>query len=198
MCFTEHVTQLVSKGAKQINVLGRLSHKLSESCKQKILDAFIVSNFNYCSLTYHYCKMTDACKLERLFKRALRYVYLDFNSSYSDFLVKANKIPLYVQRIRLIHEAVYKIINNKYPPICPTFYERSNISNMYNLRNTNLLVQPRFNSIKFGYKSLRYEGALLWNRMPDEFKCEDFATFRNNVAKHVTLCQCGFCLLCQV
>ena len=138
LCFTEHVNQLVSKGAKQINVLGRLSHKLSESCKQKILDAFIVSNFNYCSLTYHYCKMTDACKLERLFKRALRYVYLDFNSSYSDLLVKANKIPLYVQRIRLIHEAVYKIINNKYPPICPTFYERSNISNMYNLRNTNL------------------------------------------------------------
>jgi len=198
LCFSDHVESILCKGAKQVNVLGRLCRQLSESCKLNILDAFIVSNFNYCSLAYHFCKTSDACKLERLLKRALRFVYLDFTSSYGELLAKANKCPLYVQRTRLMLEAVHKIISNKLPPIEPNFYVQSRVEDVYSLRNTNLLVQPRFNTIKYGYNSLRYEGTTLWNNMPDALKCDDLRTFKINVVKHIKVCQCGFCQLCHM
>jgi hypothetical protein len=198
LCFSDHVDSILHKGAKQVNALGRLSRQLSESCKLNILDAFIASNFNYCSLAYHHCKVSDACKLERLFKRALRFVYLDFTASYGELLAKAKKCPLYVQRTRLILETVHKIVNNRHPPIEPDFYVRSTVVNLYNLRNTDLLIQPRCNTVKYGYNSLRYEGTILWNSMPDTMKCEDFATFKHNVVKHIEVCQCGFCQFCHI
>ena len=194
--FDYHIGKLLCQGGKQVNVLGRLSRKLNESCKLKILEAFITSNFTYCSLAYNECKLADACKLEKLLKRALRYVYLDFTSSYKDLLLKADRCPLYVRRKRFLLEAVYKILNDKYLPLTSQFYTKS--ISAHNLRNVNHLVQPMYNSVKYGFKSLRYKGAKYWNVMPDQLKCNDFNQFKLNVKHFIQACQCGYCLLCMV
>lgn len=194
--FSHHVKELIRHSSKQVNVLGRLSRQLSVTCKLRILDAFIVSNFNYCSLAYHECKMSDACKLERLLKRALRYVFSDFTSPYVDLLRKAKKCPLYVRRNRVLLESVHKILNGKYLPIGPEFYVRS--ESVYNLRNTDLLLQPVFNTVKYGRNSLRYKGTQQWNIMPDQLKCEDFTIFKQHVMNIIQPCQCGACGFCRL
>ena len=63
------------KCAKQVNVLGRLSYVLNAESKLKIVDSFICSNLRYCGTVYHYCNKSDCSKLEKLFERALRYVF---------------------------------------------------------------------------------------------------------------------------
>ena len=89
---------------------------------------------------------------------------------------------------------INEIINNKYLPMTSTFYSRPVIN--HDLRNVNLLVQPMYNSVKYGFNSLRYKGAKYWNNMPDLLKCDDFHVFKQNVVSHVKACECGHCLLC--
>jgi hypothetical protein len=191
--FNDHIKNISSSAAKQINVLSRLSHVLSLPCKIKLLDAFILSNFNYCSLVYHNCKILDARKLENLFKRALRFVYMDFTSNYKELLVKSERSPLYVIRQRTMLLAVYKILHDKCPPISKDFFKKQYVQ--YNLRNSNVLIQPIYHTLKHGYNSFRYQGAMLWNKIGDNVKSLDFNGFKCYVMKWEPQCNCGSCLL---
>ena len=169
---------------------------LNLSCKLKILDAFIMSNLNYCSLVYHHCKVGDARKLEMLFKRALRFVYLDFTSSYKELLCKAGRSSLYVCRLRNVLLTVYKIIHGNCPPIDKEIFKKQDM--LYNLRCSNLLVKPAYKTKRHGLNSLRYQGASLWNKIPDHIKNQDFNAFKKFVKEWHPDCNCGSCLLCTI
>ena len=54
-----------------------------------IFRVFIVSNFNYCPLVWHFCGKTNTSKIEKLQERALRFVFNDFTSSYDNTVVPA-------------------------------------------------------------------------------------------------------------
>ena len=92
--FSHHIKNLVKKCSRQVNVIGRLSTVLTTKSKLQIVDALICSNLRYCNSVYHYCSVSDSMQLEKLLKRALRYVYNDLNSEYKDLLLKANRRTL--------------------------------------------------------------------------------------------------------
>ena len=50
---------------------------------------FILSNFNFCPLAWHFCTEKNSKKIEKVQERALRFVYEDYNSSYDNLLTKA-------------------------------------------------------------------------------------------------------------
>ena len=39
----------------------------------------------------------------------------------------------------------------------------------YDMRNATI-VQPSFKTLKYGFRSLRYSGAMLYNNIPNEFR----------------------------
>ena len=48
----------------------------------------------------------------------------------------------------------------------------------YDLRDPYLLVQPKFNTHKFGFKSFRYYDATFWNMLPVHIKsCQSLHEF---------------------
>ena len=194
--FSMHINNISSQAANQINVLSRLSPLLSLPCRLRILDAFILSNLSYCCLVYHHCSIKDARKLEKLFKRALRTTYLDFSSSYKELLGNAGRPSLYVSRLQVMLLTVYKIVNSMCPPFSCEFVKSQVVP--YNLRNTQMLIQPTFNTTKHGYNSLRYQGAALWNRLPDSAKVLDLEDFKAYARNWRPECQCGTCLLCTM
>ncbi len=53
LTFNHHVSELCRKAAKQVNCLMRLSTMLLVESKPTIFNAFIVSNFLYCTLVWH-------------------------------------------------------------------------------------------------------------------------------------------------
>ena len=87
---------------------------LSTDSKTNILNSFLLSNFNFCSVVYHQCSMSDTRKMER--KRALMYVLNDFNSFYKDLQHMTGKPPLYAARQRSMLESVSKIMHSMLPP----------------------------------------------------------------------------------
>ena len=49
----------------------------------------------------------------------------------------------------------------------------------YSLRSSNDLVVPRVNQTTFRLRSVRYEGAVMWNHLPEHIKtAENIATFK--------------------
>ena len=50
--------------------------------KLTLFHTFILSNFHYCRLAWHFCSERNSKKLEKIQERALRFVYDDFESAY--------------------------------------------------------------------------------------------------------------------
>ena len=80
-----------------------------------IFRAFIISHFNYCPLVWHFCGATNTKKLERIQFRALRFVFLDFESDYETLLDRAGLLTLELSRKRAILMDVYKNLLHESP-----------------------------------------------------------------------------------
>ena len=137
--------------------------------------------------------MKDSLQIEKLLKRALRYVYNDFNSDYKDLLLKANRKSLYLSRIHDILFDVHKLRNFGLPPLTSDFFEEKVLD--YNLRNTGL-IQPRFNTMMYGFRSFKYNGAMLYNKLPNVYKELSLNDFKSNIQSWKPACMCGVCLIC--
>ena len=67
------------------------------------------------------------------------------------------------------------------------------------MRDNFKLIQPSFNTVQYGKKSIRYQGPSLWNALPSHVKClDDKASFKSDIYKndYFNHCECGLCLLC--
>ncbi len=62
---------------------------LDIECKMTILNSFILSNFIYCSVVWHFCNGTDTHKMEKIREKALRFTYNNYESIYDDVLQMA-------------------------------------------------------------------------------------------------------------
>jgi hypothetical protein len=85
--FDSHISDICKKAAKQLNVLKWIGHNLTRLSKITIYHSFILSNFGYCSLTWHFCSEKNTQKTEKLQKRAL--IYNDYKSTYDELLEKS-------------------------------------------------------------------------------------------------------------
>ncbi len=93
---------MCKKANSQALALARLSSMLDTKSKFMIFNAFVVSIHLYCPLVWHMCCVSDCKKIEKVQKRALRYVLNDFNNTYSNLLHTATKSTLYPARLGIL------------------------------------------------------------------------------------------------
>ena len=103
LLFTEHISQLCIKAGQKINVLSKLCHSFTTDAKLLLMQTFILSHFNYCSIP-------DLRKIEKLQYKALKYVYNDFTSSYAVIRKIAHRPLMFIETQRCISIEVYKYI----------------------------------------------------------------------------------------
>ena len=113
--FNSHITNICRKAARQLNVLKRIGHMLNHVSKLTIYYSFVMSNFSYCPLVWHFCSDTNTAKIEKLQERALRFIYNDKVSSYEKLLEKSLLPSLKVRGLRTIALKTFKIINKQSP-----------------------------------------------------------------------------------
>ena len=85
--------------------------------KLAIFHTFILSNFIFCPLAWHFCTEGNTKKMENIQDRALRFVYDDFTSSYEELLNKINLPTLYIRRMRTVAIETFKILHGLCPPV---------------------------------------------------------------------------------
>jgi hypothetical protein len=58
--FNSHISNICKKASRQLNVLKRLGKYLNKLDKLTIYHSFILSNFNFCPLSWHFCSEANA------------------------------------------------------------------------------------------------------------------------------------------
>ena len=86
--FYKHISKLCNKSAGQLNALNRLIRYLGFEEKKILINSFIYDSFNYCPLVWHFCSKNSLNKIENIQKRALRFLFNDYESDYKILLKK--------------------------------------------------------------------------------------------------------------
>ena len=75
--FQNHISVICSPATRQTNAINTISKFLSKDCKVKLYNAFILSNFLYCSIVWNFCSSQCTYKIDKIQKRALQVVLND-------------------------------------------------------------------------------------------------------------------------
>ena len=128
-------------------------------------------------------------------KRAFRFLYDNYDSSYELILKLAGKSTMNVTRLRSLCIEIIKTLSSTNP----TF-----MNDIFQLRKTNRAIRnqykpnlevPIINQVTFGAKSIRYLGPEIWNTLPFDIKSsESLTTFKRIIKNWDTVsCKCPIC-----
>ena len=79
--FNLHISNICRSAANQFNALKRLICFLAFEEKKTLINSYFYSNFNYCPLVWMFSSVKSLNKVESLQKRALRFLYDNYDSS---------------------------------------------------------------------------------------------------------------------
>ena len=82
LSFDKHISNLCKKASNQLNAIGRIQKYMGFKEKEVLLNSFVLSNFNYCPLVWHFCSSKSLKKIEKIQAQVLKILY---NGSTSDY-----------------------------------------------------------------------------------------------------------------
>ena len=166
--FNEHVQRSCSKAARQLNALARISKYLNLRARKLIFNSFVISNFSYCPLVWHFCGKVNNAKIEKIQERALKIVLHDFTSDYDALLKKFGTVTIHRYRMNQILIEVFKSFKNMNPTYVRNLVNLK--SSRYDMRSPIILQQPVKEGTTFGLRSYSYLASKLWNDLPLHMK----------------------------
>ena len=196
--FKKHIKDLCGKAGLKLNSIKRLARHQNESERKLLVNAHVISQFQYCTNVWHFCGLTEIHKMEKINERSLRFIYNEYEENYFTFLIKRKLTTLYGQRVRKMCCEIFRTIKNENPSYMNDILE--NRPSKYPSRKENDLFVPRANQITYGQKSFRIYGVKLWNHLPPEIKnIDNFDEFKRKLKEIETpFCECEKCLTSQI
>ena len=192
--FKEHISNVCRRASQQLNVLKRIGRFLNRLGRLTVYHTFIMSNFNYCPLTWHFCGEVETKKLEKIRERALRFIYEDHVSSYETLLHKSKMPSLKLRRMRTLALETFRIIHKETPVY---LHDIINVKhNSYSFRYSNLVEIPQVRTTFYGKNSFRFGAAKLWNSLPNSFRqISSFNQFKSQITRwEGESCKCSACV----
>ena len=125
--FNHHINNVCKSASNQLNALIRLKHLLGFKERKVLVNTFAMSNFNYCSLVWNFSSAQSLNRIENLYKRALRFLLNDYDSTYDDLLEKSGYPNMNLRRQRTLCIEIYKTLNKLNPGY---------MTDIFKLRNT--------------------------------------------------------------
>ena len=194
LSFNIQITKMCRKAAQQLNILKRIGKYLNKLNKITIFHTFILSAFNYCPMTWHFCSKENINRMEKIQERALRFVYEDYSSSYNELLSKIKLPILHVRRMRTMAIETFNIVNKLSPPVLHDLLQRRD--SKYNFRYSNILKIPSVRTSTYGKNSFRCAAPVLWNSSPEEIRSSsNFNQFKQLISLwNGHDCKCNICV----
>ena len=66
-------------------------------------------------MVWHFCGKGDIHKIEKIHERATRFMTDNYTSDYAELLLSENESTLYLKRVRIIAQEVFKSLNGLNP-----------------------------------------------------------------------------------
>ena len=136
--FTDHISSCCVKAARQVNALSRISENFDLKCRKLIFQSFVLSNFTYCPIVWHFCGKQNNGEIEKVQERALRILYDDYESECNELLDKSGAISMLQFRMNCIILEVFKSIHNSSPWYIQDMFEIKKSS--YSMRDSSKIL----------------------------------------------------------
>ena len=124
--FTQHVHKICDKASQKLNVLARLSFLMNLEKGRLIMKAFVNSQFGYCPLIWMFHHRTLNNRINRIHERALRIVYHDKTSNFTELLQKDNAVTVNQRNLQVSATKVYKVKMGRVPQLVKELFPLSN------------------------------------------------------------------------
>ena len=115
MKFHAHLKIVCKKAGAKVTALTRLSRVTPMGKKKMLMNSFIKSQFSYCPLIWTFCSRELNDEMNRIHKRGLRVVYLDYTSSFEELLQKDNSVTVHQHNIQLLAIEMFKVVTGIAP-----------------------------------------------------------------------------------
>ena len=132
------------------------------------MNAFIHSQFNYCPLVWMCHNRTINSLINNIHERALRIVYKNNISSFTQLLEKSGSVSIHHRNLQALAIEVYKALNYLSSPLMSDLIKLKETT--YNLRNTRALVSTNTKTTNYGINSISYLAPKIWDQVPKEIK----------------------------
>ena len=164
--YDTHVTNICTRMSKTLHALARISQFMNIYKRRMTMKAFIASEFGYCPLVWMFHSRKLNSRVNKLHERALRIVYQDYASSFTELLEKDNSTTIHNRNIQLLATELFKVKNGLSPPFMNEIFVE-NAQHYYDFRKK---VEFKGNNVKAVYngtETLTLLGLKIWEILPD-------------------------------
>ena len=148
--------------------------------KEKVLNPFVHSNFNYSCHIWLFSSKKSQNKIEKIHERSLKFLSNDYVSSYADLLEKSTSVSMETKRLRRMVYEIFKTLNNLNLVLMKDIFHYSpNLTH----KEHNLYIHTQ-NTARFENKSLRAFDAKIWNTLPKHIKSTNSLLEFIKIIKH--------------
>ena len=146
----------------------RIAKFLSKDKLRLIINAFVKSQFSYCSLIWMFHNRTLNNKINRLHERALRLVHKNYNGTFQDLLNLENGFSVHEKNLQKLATEMFKVKNKLSPILVQDLFKEHRM--LYNLRNEKLWESDNIKTDIYGLETVSYRGPKIWDTLPENIK----------------------------
>ena len=132
-------------------------------------------------------------KIEKIQERVLRFLQDDYVSDHLTLLKASGSVSMEIRHMRHLCIEIYKTLNNLNPGYMKDIFQVQQSAD--STRRPYNIKMPRVNQTTFGTRSIRYQGAKIWNHLPNSLKsAETLKIFKSLIETwEGPSCKCNFC-----
>ena len=155
--FDTHVANICSRVSKKLHALARISQYMSIHKRRMTMKAFIASKFGYCPLLWMFHSRQLNSRVNKLHDRALRIVYQNYASSFTELLEQDSSTTIHNRNIQLLATELFKVKNGLSPPFMNKIFVE-NAQHHYDLRKKAEFKRINVKTVYNGTETLTFLG----------------------------------------
>ena len=134
--FDTHVANICNRVSRKLHALARVSKYMNIYKQRMTMKAFIASEFGYCPLLWMFHSRKLNSRVNKLNERALRIVYQDYASSFTELLEKDNSTTIHNRNFQFQAIELFQVKNGLLPLFMNEIFVE-NAQHYYDLRKKN-------------------------------------------------------------
>ena len=115
LTFTAHIDEICKKGGQKMNALSRVIPYMNITKLRSLLNAFFMSQFNYCPLTRTCHSRAKNNKINHLHERCFRIIYEDRASTFKQLMEKDSSVSIHTRNLRFLAAEMFKVVKGLRP-----------------------------------------------------------------------------------
>ena len=169
MGFDTHVANICNRVSRKLHALAIISQFMNIHKQRMTMKAFIASEFDYCPLLWMFHSRKLNSRINKFHERALRIVYQDYVSSFTELLKKDKSTTIHNRNIQLLATELFKVKNGLSPAFMNEMFVE-NAQHYYGLRKKTEFKRNKVKTVYNGTETLTFLGPRIWEIVPDYIK----------------------------